>query len=254
VSERALRPARWFLGLLLATLACRPQAAPKVTAERAYAAPAPLDRGELCSDLRGERVCWDAGRRLRVPRPLPSGPQPPAGFRCGGMAGARVCADRAHNGSAFDCQGQRCLQARPRMPDDSEWDCVEMNGVVFCRGRADAAGIAAGPLDLGWLCGERRGVTPLERICVDLDSDRPVGAAEFQCAFEYPHGQPQRVCVPASAPRIGSACGPTRPCPAAASCSDGRCLPARPEPACWYDKDCGAAAVCRWGSCERSAT
>jgi hypothetical protein len=166
------------------------------------------------------------------------------------MRDARFCEDRARNGSAFRCDGERCVQTLPRMPDDSEWDCVEMSGAVYCRSRAEAAGIASGSLDAGWLCGPRRSVTG-ERVCIDLDPDRPDARRDWKCNFQYFQSQPQRICVPANAPLIGSACGPARACPAAVSCVDGRCLPVRPEPSCWYDADCGAGAVCRWGTCER---
>ena len=237
---------------LLFLMACTPRA------ERGWArfaagvqaAPAPDDRGELCADLGPHRICWSGSQRLVLPRPLPDGPQPPAGFRCSGMGASRVCEERAREGGSFQCVEQRCVQAWPRMPDDSEWDCVEMNGVVFCHSRAHTAGVADGPLDLGWLCGPRRGNSPPERVCVDLDPDRPDLAREWQCRYEFAHGQPQRVCVPAVEPMIGSACSATRACPAASRCSDGVCLPARPEPGCWYDRDCGAGAACRRGTCE----
>ena len=86
-----------------------------------------------------------------VPRVLPDGPAPPSGWRCGGDGRERVCEDRNRNASSFDCGTQRCLQARPRMPDDGEWECVEISGVVFCHSRVDGAGMQAGPIDLGWL-------------------------------------------------------------------------------------------------------
>lgn len=234
--------------LLLGLMACEARLWTLASAG-VEASPAPYDRGELCADVGAHRMCWKGSQRFEVPRPLPAGPRPPAGFRCTGMGGSRVCEDRAHQGGTFSCAAERCLQARPRMPDDSEWDCVEMSGVVFCRARAHAAGIADGPRDFGWLCGPRRNLSPPERVCVDLDADRPDLERDWKCRYEFAHGQAQRVCVPATEPMIGSACDAARACPAASSCQEGRCLPPRPEPACWYEQDCGESAVCRWGTC-----
>jgi hypothetical protein len=146
------------------------------------------------------------------------------------------------------------------MPDDGEWECVEMSGVVYCHSRGEVAGMTAGMMDLGWHCGLRRGAGGAadgERICVDLDADRPARPAWQRCRFELHVGMQQRSCTAAQAAQaqaslVGGACGAATSCPDGSRCSSGLCLPARPEPACWLDRDCGASARCVFGSCARS--
>lgn len=136
------------------------------------------------------------------------------------------------------------------MPDDGEWECVEMSGVVLCHSRGALAGMATGPMDLGWLCGARRGASDGERVCVDLDPDRPELASHRQCRFELQHGMPQRSCTPAQQRIVGDACRlDAGECPKGSRCEAGVCLPARPEPACWLDGDCGDGARCVLGTC-----
>jgi hypothetical protein len=236
----------WLLCLLVA---CRAERQIAVYADRGPA-PGLRDRGDLCVDIGRRRVCWVHGQPVQVPRPVPAGLEPPGGLRCGGMGQTRRCEARARNAGAFRCDASaRCVQTSPRMPDDGEWDCVEMSGIVHCHRRAAAAGVADGPLDLGWLCGPRLGADPRDRVCVDLDADRPSQDRAWQCRFEPFQGQSQRVCVPAREPALASTCQDSRGCPAAMRCSDRSCLPELPRPGCWYDRDCGAGAKCRWGSC-----
>jgi hypothetical protein len=196
---------------------------------------------------------------------LPAGAAPPHGFRCGGSGSDRLCEDRTRNGSAFVCGTQRCLQERPRMPDDGEWECVEMSGVVCCHGRGLVAGRAAGPTDLGWQCGPRRGApqapprsagamprTDGERICVDLDPDRPPLATHRRCRFEPRMGMVQRSCTQTKALVAGDACKAADECPKGTRCEAGLCLPARPVPACWLDRDCETGSSCVLGSCAKA--
>jgi hypothetical protein len=196
-------------------------------------------------------VCWRGDDAETVTRTLPGGAAPPHGFRCGGIGRERVCEDRNRNASAFVCGTQRCLQERPRMPDDGEWECVEISGVVFCHSRGTLAGMQSGPLDLGWICGARRGRTDGERICVDLDADRP-DLTNRRCRFEPHFGAPQRGCTPVQTLLVGDACTDSKACPAGSQCKAGLCLPARPEPACWLDRDCGEGARCVLGSCAKA--
>lgn len=214
-----------------------------------YTAPAAADSGGPCSDIGAVRVCWHADEPVVSARPLPSGPAAMGGWRCGGTGGARLCEERSRNGSAFVCGTQRCLQQRPRMPDDGEWDCVEISGAVFCHSRGELAGLSAGPSDLGWSCAARRGSSSGERICVDLDADRPQGSSAQRCRFESERGAPRRSCVPAQPRAIGSACSAGDACPSGTRCRAGLCLPRAPRPACWLDADCGASATCVFGSC-----
>jgi hypothetical protein len=216
-------------------------------------APEASTASDVCTDIAATRVCWRGETPVIAPRTLPesSALAPPQGWRCGGTGRDRVCEDRARNGGGFDCGTQRCLQARPRMPDDGEWECVEISGVVYCHSRGEGAGMPAGPRDLGWLCGARHGGAAGERVCVDFDADRPPStqAGEPHCRFEPRFGAPQRSCTPTRALQVGSACSPPRACPDGSRCLEDLCLPERPEPSCFFDRDCGQGGRCVFGSC-----
>lgn len=214
-------------------------------------APAPeQDRpGQLCSDFAEARVCYDDDAARRVPRTLPEGQTPSAGFRCGGSGRARVCEDRAAQGGKFECGTTRCIQLFPRMPDDGEWECVEMVGLAFCHSRGTMAGAARGPRDLGWLCGPRRGHDDGEEICVDTSPDRPSDPRFRHCRYEQRRGAHIRSCGPGKGPIISDPCPQDAACPEHSACREGLCLPRRPAPACWLDADCGAGERCVLGSC-----
>jgi hypothetical protein len=134
------------------------------------------------------------------------------------------------------CAAGSCEQRVPRLPDDGEWECVDLDGVVVCRGGVPAAGVVAGPPDPGWTCGTRRGSggprpasSGPDRICVDLAPELPDGAARgWRCRFTHDHGE-RRLC------RADPAAAPPAPEPL-------------PPPSCWIDPDCGAG-TCRRGSC-----
>jgi hypothetical protein len=104
---------------------------------------------------------------------------------------------------------------------------------------------------LGWLCGARRGAGEGERICVDIDPDRPELASHRHCRFELHFGVQRRSCTPGKASIVGDACTDAAACPAGSSCEAGVCLPARPEPACWLDGDCGDGSRCVLGTCSQ---
>lgn len=238
--------------LLMAAVSC---SEPRLETSTALRYAAPTEEGaELCSDLGEARVCWRSDTPRKLARVLPAMPAPLQGWRCGGVGAARVCEARSANAGGFECGTQRCLQVRPRMPDDGEWECVEISGVVFCRSRGSAAGMQDGPLDLGWNCGARRGGATGERICVDLDADRPLAAhaEERSCRFELAWGMQVRSCTAAKSLMVGSACDAASACPRDTHCRAGLCLPARPAPACWLDGDCGPGARCAFGSCVES--
>ncbi len=218
------------------------------------AAPGIDDRERQCVEVADARACWEVpvggaaeSTGTWVARPLPSGAAPASGWRCSGRASERKCVARSLHGAPFECEEKRCAQRPVRAPDNSEWECVEMEGVVVCRFHADAAGIASGALDPAFLCAPRRGSA--ERICVDFSPDLPPRFPAFKCSVRYEAGGAVRVCSASKEPRVGGACSARAPCPRDAACVEGRCLPPRPSPACWLDEDCAPAGRCRWGSC-----
>lgn len=125
--------------------------------------------------------------------------------------------------SAFDCRTGTCIQRHARLPDDGEWMCAELEGVVLCTGGDPAAGTVPGPPNPAFRCGRRPNG---ERVCVDPTPDYPPGGRErYACRFDAEHGV-TRECRES-----------TTPTPALAA------LP-RAAPDCWLDRDCS-------GHCER---
>jgi hypothetical protein len=216
-------------------------------------APAPGDVGEGCADIGSARACWGkfaVHGVISVERTLPVGRAAVRGFRCTGAGDGRVCEDRAWGSDAFVCTETACTQRHPRMPDDGEWECAEIEGAVICRGGEPAAGVVPGPPDPGFVCGTRRQL-PRQRICVDFSPDRPKLPAMNDCRFQYEPGAPLRLCRAGKEPALGRACK-TGECPAGTVCVSERCLPLAPEPSCWVDKDC-PGGVCLLGSCRGAA-
>jgi hypothetical protein len=159
-----------------------------------------------------------------------------------------MCVDRRAGGGPFVCVGDECVQRHPRMPDDGEWECVDLHGVVICHGGEPAAAVVDGPPDPGWLCGARaQGARGPERLCVDFAPDLPAGeAAGWRCRYDHQRGE-KRICRrDAQARRVGGPCAAG--CPEGATCVENRCLPARPDPTCWLDSDC-PGGKCRFGTC-----
>jgi hypothetical protein len=179
---------------------------------------------------------------------VPAGVSPASGWRCAGQGASRRCDSRSAHSGPFQCDGERCVQHHARAPDRGEWECVDMHGIVYCRSHGSAAGIEPGPTDPAYLCGSRRGGRADERICVDLAPDAPDGDA-WSCAVRYQSGRAERVCRQSDQKRVGDACKVAHDCPEGTTCASLRCLPARPEPACWFDTDCADGARCRFGSC-----
>lgn len=135
------------------------------------------------------------------------------------------------------------------MPDDGEWECIELEGAVMCRRGVPPAGVIAGPPDVGWRCAPRANASPPERICVDYAPDRPDDDPRWRCRFEHDRGG-LRVCRRAGKPgRLLGACDARRSCPRHLMCEAGRCLPPEPRVGCWFDDDCGGQRTCRLGSC-----
>jgi hypothetical protein len=214
--------------------------------ERFVSAPALEDRGSACADVGERRVCWQGEAVLPVPRPVPER-SARRGWRCHGMGEHRTCEDRRHGADAFECRETLCSQRHPRMPDDGEWECADLDGIVVCHRLADAAGVEPGARDPAWICGDRRG-PKAERVCVDPSPDRPDGGP-FDCKFQWEPDVPARVCA-----RGGSLFDRTCDggCPLGSRCADGRCWPLEPVADCWLDADCGPKAKCAYGSCRRT--
>lgn len=147
---------------------------------------------------------------------------------------------------SFTCGGDGCLQLHPRMPDTGEWLCAERGGVVWCAGSDGAAGVVAGPPDLGFRCGKRWGGGPSERVCIDRHPDYPSAPGVYQCRFQQERGS-SRLCRLSSASESATslaesalaACFLDRDCPSQ-RCERGTC-------------GCASDAECRLGRCERGS-
>jgi hypothetical protein len=170
-----------------------------------------------------------------------------------GVACRQAAPEARRPAPAFACDGGRCVQRAPRMPDDGEWACADSGGPVVCVGGERAAGVAAAPPDPAWRCGARAGANADglgRRICVDLAPDFPDGRmAGWRCSTLH-DGPLRRVCDRDPAVHtLADACDDRRPCLDGAWCAEGRCRPERRQPDCWLDRDCGTGLRCRFGSC-----
>ena len=194
-----------------------------------------------------------AGAACAAPAP------PPA--RCVDVADLRACygagavtwtvrAESPRRGSPFRCDARAgCEQQHPALPDDGEWECVELAGAVICRGGEAPAGVVAGAPAAGWSCGGPVGNHG--RICIDYAPDRP-DRGRWTCRFDHRHGV-RRICVAVAAgvdpPALGARCDPGA-CPRGAICAHGRCVPpAVAPPACWLDADCAGGSACVLATC-----
>ncbi|MFO0567143.1 MAG: hypothetical protein U0263_15850 [Polyangiaceae bacterium] len=181
---------------------------------------------------------------MSVPRPSPPSVSR-QGFRCIGAGKERKCEDRGWQSDPFACSGEACTQGAPRMPDDGEWECADLDGVVLCHGGGAPAGVNPGAADVGWRCGARRGADG-DRVCVDFAPDRPE-PEPWACRFHYEPGAIRRSCARGGRGPLGRDCGPG--CPFGSVCASGACLPLKPEPSCWIDRDCGPGQKCGFGTC-----
>jgi hypothetical protein len=244
--------------------ACSKQDAPAPVATLA-GFPSPVrDPSDGCADVAGDlRVCWGApngpgcsnGTCVSA-QTKPKVAISPLGFRCPGSGEKRLCRDRELDAPRFHCDGTRCTQRHPRMPDDGEWECASVAGAVVCRGGQPPAGIPKGSSDSGYVCGARRTRTGAldERICVDFSPDFPDGNGEkTRCSFES-EGGVAKVCErDPNAHVLGDSCDRTHPCIDGARCVASRCVPVRPEPSCFIPADCDHG-TCRFGTCTEDPT
>jgi len=228
------------------------------------ASPAKADRG-LCADVADARLCWlekevDGKGCAAMPgggavcvheRPVPKGPRPTAGWRCSGDGKARTCIDRGLGGGPFVCERKRCTQTYPRMPDDGEWECIDMDGTVMCRRGVPAAAVVVGKPDVGWMCGDRITEEGKERVCVDFSPDLPDGATRgWRCRYDHKRRE-RKICRESDRdPGLLSACDANAPCPDTLACAGARCVPRAPRVvSCWFDKECENGQECHLATC-----
>jgi len=255
----AQSPGVGFLAAALVLVSCHRDVAPAPPLEVRATWPAPDVEEHLpCGDVGDLRVCWgaDATSPRVVLRRAPPFALSSLGFRVSGSGKDARAVDRARDAPSFVCDGDTCRQANPRLPDDGEWECADFASVVVCHGGLSPAGVPPGGADTGFSCGARRGAhaAPGERVCVDTSPDLPDGAARgYRCRFEAVSG-PSRTCrKDPKARSVTDPCIAPSDCETGLLCASGRCLPPRPSPSCWLDRDCDKG-TCRFGSCapERS--
>jgi hypothetical protein len=210
--------------------------------------PAPNDQGSNCLDVFELRACFPGELPVLVPRPLPTLASQ-RGYRCSGSNSKRVCEDRRHGADPLVEAGTLWAQHHPRHPDDGEWECADLDGVVVCHGGGAPAGVPPGTLDPAFVCGNRRGKKD-DRVCVDFSPDRPPEPAK--CHFESHVGLPARSCSRGGRGALTRACGAG--CPFGSACVSDHCLPLAPKPDCWLDQDCDEGERCGFGTCRKTGT
>lgn len=229
-----------------------PQTPLPVALEQTVRVPVP-GPDALCRDVADVRVCWSAAgceAGCVVPRAVPEGVPPRSGHRCApasGQPGAFRCEPRALAASGFRCQAGQCTQAFMHLPDASEWECIDDLGALRCRRVAAAAGVPEGAPAPSFVCGARAAGDG-ELICVDFSPDVP-DSEHRTCRVAHAFGRLQRVCRRGAGGGLGAECERPGACPDGTDCVAGRCLPPRPAPNCWYDRDCPLGARCRFGTC-----
>jgi hypothetical protein len=173
-------------------------------------------------------------------------------------AGRDGSAETGPGRALFACDGDRCVQRYPRLPDDGEWACSDMGGAAVCSGGDPPAGVPFNVSDHAWTCGLRHPSTAArgdgERVCVDLAPDFPDGTARgWRCHYATDEGM-TRVCArDATVHVIGDPCDARAPCLDGLRCIAGSCTPESASPSCILDNDCNDG-VCRFGSCWRGPT
>src|SRR5262249_53676340 len=145
-------------------------------------------------------------------------------------------------GGPWTCK-RDCEQGYPRLPDDGQWECADLDGVAVCRGGVAAAGVVPGPPDPGWRCGAK---PDGERVCIDATAETPAGGRGWLCHFTHAPIE-RRVCEhDAKGPPVGAPC--EAGCAPDTHCAGGRCELDEPKPGCWLDEDCHGGR-CMHGSC-----
>ena len=180
--------------------------------------------GWTCVAAGAGTVCLAAGA-AEPPEASPDGWQ-------GYVAGEQVVMlwRRAGN-DPWRCAGAQCVERHPDRPSADEWECVDDDDRVLCRGRFMRG------IDPRWRCapfGDRF-------LCLDRDPDDPPGGdpRAWRCFYD-------------DSTRTGRNCArgeprPCRQCPGA--CVSGRCWTSRGVPGCYFDADCLPGWACRVGIC-----
>jgi hypothetical protein len=199
------------------------------------ALPGGVARGAACHDVGSARACWDREGPSLVATVAPEPAPPDGAWRCDGERCQLV------RRRFFACDAGTCVQRDPRVPDDGDWECADVEGLVVCRSLAPPAGIVPGSPEVGWICGGYG-----QRICIDPSPDRP-GAGSYACRFEHDPTL-RRICVPHRTPTLGAPCRSA--CPEGMTCVSGLCvLTSIATPDCWTDVDCPAGARCLLARC-----
>jgi hypothetical protein len=239
-----------FAALLLFTPSCKkePSRITQTLSGEEWLAPMNDAKG-TCADVHDVRVCWDGAAASHAPAAPPFPGATSLSHRCFGSDANRRCVRRDRDAPRFTCRGERCEQLHPRLPDDGEWECADLGGVVLCKGGDRPAGIPPGGSDPAFFCGA--GGASSERLCIDYSPDLPHEEGRFRCHFEAKEGV-VRVCERAADVHgVADGCDAQRPCVGGLACTRGRCLPPPPPPVCWLDSDC-ASGACLFGACAGS--
>ena len=156
-------------------------------------------------------------------------------------------------GSDFVCADDVCTQRYPAMPDDGEWECLDRDGLVICRGGHGPAGAIAGPADTSFLCAPLARDEERRRVCIDARPDLP-SPDGWRCRFDRDGHEDVRRCEREAdaSPRLGTRCTEAERCVEGQRCVEGRCaLASDAPPECWLDTDCEGGATCVLARCAR---
>src|SRR5262245_38805296 len=131
------RTAHEFFALGLFVCACAPEPVLETIEIGAVHEVANADpAGERCYDIAARRVCY--GEAPHVVPSMREAPPPDAMWRCEDHRCALV------SRRPFSCDDGACRQRYPRVPDDADWECADVDGLVVCRDRAAPAGMVPG--------------------------------------------------------------------------------------------------------------
>ncbi len=242
---------------LLLSTSCQSKPDEQLEVKRALEVPAP-DVSADCYDIGGAhdgaRICWsDACShglcvvKQTTPKVHASTPM---GFRCVGALNERHCFDRRDGVGAFACEGERCVQPYPRVPNADEWWCADATGAQLCLRRHAASGIAPHRPQAGFRCGERevQGKRTGAWLCIDYAPDFPDGhSSRWSCHYRS-EPKLERICERKATRALAAECDDQVPCSAGTRCISGRCIPYVDKPHCWLDTDCKSRR-CRLGAC-----